>query len=78
MVMSMTMVMRRLKQSYTVHGFRSAFRGWASENTSVAREVAEQALAHIIENVVKRAYRRSDIFEKRREHIKAWANYCAA
>ncbi len=73
--MSMTMVMRRLKQDYTVHGFRSAFRDWASEETNFAREVAEQALAHIIENAVERAYRRSDLFEKRRELMKAWDRY---
>ena len=54
-VMSMTMVMRRLKQDFTVHGFLSAFRNWASEETSFAREVAEQALAHIIENAGERA-----------------------
>ena len=77
-VMSMTMVMRRLKQPYTVHGFRSAFRDWASEDTSFAREVAEQALAHIIENAVERAYRRSDLFEKRRELMTAWSSYCAS
>jgi len=77
-VMSMTMVMRRLKQPYTVHGFRSAFRDWASEETNLAREVAEQALAHIIENAVERAYRRSDLFEKRRELLKAWASCCAS
>lgn len=75
-VMSMTMVMRRLKQDFTVHGFRSAFRDWASEETNFAREVAEQALAHIIENAVERAYRRSDLFEKRRALIKAWNPYC--
>lgn len=77
-VMSMTMVMRRLKMAFTVHGFRSAFRDWASEETSFAREVAEQALAHIIENAVERAYRRSDLFEKRRELMKAWGTYCAS
>lgn len=76
-VMSMTMVMRRIKQPYTVHGFRSAFRDWASEETSFAREVAEQALAHIIENAVERAYRRSDLFDKRRELMKAWNDHCA-
>ncbi len=54
-VMSMTMVMRRLKQPFTVHGFRSAFRDWSSEETSFAREVPEQALAHILENAVERA-----------------------
>ncbi len=74
--MSMTMVMRRLKQPYTVHGFRSAFRDWAAEETSFAREVAEQALAHVIENAVERAYRRSDLFEKRRELMIAWEAYC--
>jgi integrase len=77
-VMSMTMVMRRLKQHYTVHGFRSAFRDWASEETNFAREVAEQALAHIIENAVERAYRRSDLFEKRRALMKAWNSYCCS
>ena len=77
-VMSMTMVMRRLKQEFTVHGFRSAFRDWASEETSFAREVAEQALAHIIENAVERAYRRSDLFEKRRELMNAWNAYLAS
>ncbi len=77
-VMSMTMVMRRLKQPYTVHGFRSAFRDWASEDTNFAREVAEQALAHIIENAVERSYRRSDLFEKHRDLMKAWADYCAS
>ncbi|MEY3080856.1 MAG: hypothetical protein RJA94_841 [Pseudomonadota bacterium] len=77
-VMSMTMVMRRLKQPFTVHGFRSAFRDWASEETGFAREVAEQALAHIIESAVERAYRRSDLFEKRRELMKAWADYSAS
>jgi integrase len=76
-VMSMTMVMRRLKLDYTVHGFRSAFRDWASEETNFAREVAEQALAHVIENAVERAYRRSDLFEKRRELMRAWTSYCA-
>jgi integrase len=74
-VMSMTMVMRRLKQPYTVHGFRSAFRDWASEETSFPREVAEQALAHVVESAVERAYRRSDLFEKRRHLMEAWEAY---
>ena len=77
-VMSMTMVMRRQEQPYTVHGFRSTFRDWASEETNFAHEVAEQALAHITENAVERAYRRSDLFDKRRELMKAWVEYCAS
>jgi integrase len=72
----MTMMMRRLKQPYTMHGFRSTFRDWAAEETSFAREVAEQALAHVIENAVERAYRRSDLFDKRRELMNAWEKYC--
>ena len=75
-VMSMTMVLRRLKQEVTVHGFRSAFRDLASEETSFAREVAEQALAHVIENAVERAYRRSDLFDNRRQLMEEWESYC--
>ena len=74
--MTMLMMIRRLKQPYTVHGFRSAFRDWASEETSYPREVAEQALVHVIENAVERAYRRSDLFDKRRELMNAWETYC--
>lgn len=74
-VMSMTMVMRRLKQPYTVHGFRSTFRDWASEETNFPREVAEQALAHVLESAVERAYRRSDLFDKRRQLMEAWEAY---
>jgi integrase len=61
----------------TVHGFRSSFRDWAAERTSFAREVAEMALAHAIPNAVEAAYRRGDLFEKRRRLMDAWADYCA-
>lgn len=74
--MAMLMMMRRLQQPFTVHGFRSTFRDWAAEETSVPREVSEQALAHVIENAVERAYRRSDLFEKRRALMNAWEAYC--
>jgi integrase len=76
-VMAMERVMRRLKQNLTVHGFRSAFRDWASEETNFAREIAEQALAHVIENAVERAYRRSDLFEKRQQLMETWEMYCS-
>ncbi len=75
--MAMTMLLRRMKQDCTVHGFRSAFRDWAAECTSVAHEVAEMALAHTIENKVERAYRRSDLFDKRRRLMDDWASFCA-
>lgn len=75
--MAMTMLMRRMKVEATVHGFRSAFRDWAAECTGYAHEVAEMALAHTIENKVERAYRRGDLFDKRRRLMDDWATYCA-
>ncbi|MCA0359202.1 MAG: integrase arm-type DNA-binding domain-containing protein [Proteobacteria bacterium] len=75
--MAMTMLMRRMKQDCTVHGFRSAFRDWAAERTGYAHEVCEMALAHVIGNKSEAAYRRGDLFEKRRRLMDDWANYCA-
>ncbi|MES2119741.1 MAG: integrase arm-type DNA-binding domain-containing protein [Pseudomonadota bacterium] len=75
--MAMTMLMRRMKVDATVHGFRSGFRDWAAECTGYAHEVAEMALAHTIENKVERAYRRGDLFDKRRRLMDDWAAYCA-
>lgn len=75
-IMALEMVMRRMKVDATVHGFRSAFRDWAAEQTSVAREVAEAALAHVLENKVEAAYRRSDLFEKRQALMEQWAEHC--
>jgi len=78
-VMALAMVLRRMKiGSVTVHGFRSAFRDWASECTNFANEVCEAALAHVIENKAEAAYRRGDLFDKRRKLMEAWATYCAA
>lgn len=67
---------RRLCQDHTVHGFRSAFRDWAGEETNFQRELAEAALAHAIGNAVEQAYRRGDALEKRRALMEAWAAYC--
>ena len=50
----------------------------AAENTNFANEVCEAALAHVIESKAEAAYRRGDLFEKRRKLMEAWANYCAA
>jgi integrase len=61
----------------TVHGLRSTFRDWAAERTNFPREVAEMALAHAIPNAVEAAYRRGDLFEKRRKLMDAWAEFCA-
>lgn len=76
--MAMSMLLRRMNLDVTVHGFRSSFRDWAAERTSYAHEVAEMALAHTIENKVERAYRRGDLFEKRRKLMADWATYCAS
>jgi integrase len=58
-----------------VHGFRASFRQWAQERTSFPREIAEAALAHRVGSPVERAYARSDVFEKRRRLMVAWADY---
>ncbi|TIM38373.1 site-specific integrase [Mesorhizobium sp.] len=78
-VMAMTMQMRRMEVGhFTPHGFRSAFRDWAGDQTSFPREVAEAALAHKVGDAVENAYRRSDALEKRRKLMSAWANYLDA
>jgi integrase len=61
----------------TVHGFRSTFRDWAAERTNFPREVAEHALAHSLPDKVEAAYRRGDLFDKRRNLMDAWARFCA-
>jgi integrase len=67
---------RLLSEGMTVHGFRSSFRDWAAECTNFPNEVLEMALAHAIGNRVEAAYRRGDLFEKRRRLMDAWAAYC--
>jgi integrase len=75
--MAMLQTLRRMERDdLTVHGFRSTFRDWAAEQTAFAREVAEAALAHTIGDKVEAAYRRGDLFEKRRKLMDAWATYC--
>jgi integrase len=75
--MAMLQTLRRMgRGDLTVHGFRSTFRDWSAEQTAFAREVAEAALAHTIGDKVEAAYRRGDLFEKRRKLMDAWAAYC--
>jgi integrase len=76
--MAMAMLLRRMKAEITVHGFRSTFRDWASEATGFPHEVCEMALAHTIANKAEAAYRRGDLFEKRRKLMEAWARFCGA
>lgn len=74
--MTLSAVMRRMKLDAVPHGFRSTFRDWAAERTAYPSEVVEMALAHTIENKVEAAYRRGDLFEKRRRLMDDWANFC--
>ena len=76
--MAMLELLRGLRPGLTVHGFRSTFRDWAAEETNYPSEVVEMALAHTIENEVERAYRRGDLFQKRRALMDAWAAYCGS
>jgi integrase len=76
-VSSMDMVLRRIGEDVTVHGFRSSFRDWAGNETNFSRELAEAALAHVVGDKAEQAYRRSDALEKRRKLMDAWAAYCA-
>jgi len=74
-VMALAMALRGINDAVTVHGFRSSFRDWAAEQTSYPGDVAEAALAHTIGNKVEAAYRRGDLFEKRRALMAEWAQY---
>ena len=78
--MAMTNVLKRMdrKEGVTVHGFRSTFRDWASEETAYPGPVAEMALAHTIASKVEAAYRRGDLFEKRKPLMADWEAFCAA
>jgi integrase len=71
-------LLKRISPTVTVHGFRSSFRDWTAEKTIFPHEVCEQALAHTIKNKAEAAYRRSDLFEKRRKLMEAWTKYCAS
>jgi integrase len=77
--MSMLKVLKDMgRHDITVHGFRSTFRDWAAETTAYREHVAKAALAHVIPDKVDAAYRRGDLFEKRRRLMADWATYCAA
>ena len=74
---AMSELLRELKIAAVPHGFRSSFRDWAAEETDHPREVAEAALAHKVRNQIEAAYRRSDLFERRRRLMDDWARYLA-
>lgn len=75
--MAMSAVLHRMgRDDITVHGFRSTFRDWAAETTAFPNHVVEMALAHKIGDKVEAAYRRGDLFDKRRKLMVTWATYC--
>ncbi|OAG68339.1 integrase [Xanthomonas floridensis] len=73
--MSLSAVLKRMSVDAVPHGFRSTFRDWCSERTDYPRDVAEMALAHTIGNKVEAAYRRGDLFEKRRQMMRDWEKH---
>ena len=74
--MALTVLIRKMNVDAVPHGFRSTFRDWVAEHTSYPNHVAEMALAHTISNKVEAAYRRGDLFDKRREMMNEWAGWC--
>jgi integrase len=91
--MAMTMLLRKMNvgedkkaiwrdprdgRSIVPHGFRATFRTWAEEETHHPRAVMEQALGHQVGTEVERAYRRTDVLEKRRTLMVEWANLCGS
>jgi integrase len=74
--MAFLMLLRRMgRGDLTAHGFRSSFRDWAAERTNFPSEVAEMVLAHVVGSKVEAAYRRGDLFEKRRRLMDAWGDF---
>jgi len=73
--MTLSKLVREQGIAAVPHGFRSSFRDWAAERTNHPREVIEAALAHVVKNKVEAAYARSDLFERRRQLMKEWAEY---
>jgi integrase len=77
--MAMLELLKRMdRNDLTVHGFRSTFRDWAAECTNYPREVCEMALAHVVSDQVEAAYRRGDLFEKRRQLMADWGKHCTS
>jgi integrase len=75
--MAFLMLLRRMGHAdLTAHGFRATFKTWASECTGVQNEIVEASLAHVIGSKVEQAYRRGDLFERRRRLMQQWATFC--
>ena len=75
--MTLSAMLKRLDIDAVPHGFRSSFRDWANERTNTAHAIMEAALAHVVRDQTVAAYSRSDLLEKRRDLMNAWADYLA-
>jgi integrase len=75
--MAITSVMRRMEVDAVPHGFRSTFRDWSAELTDYPNELCQAALAHTVADKVEAAYRRGDLFDKRRRMMGDWAKFLA-
>jgi integrase len=74
--MALLALLKRMNRTdITAHGFRSSFRDWVAEKTEFPQELAEMALAHSVSNKVEAAYRRGDMFERRRDLMQAWSDF---
>lgn len=73
--MTLSKLVKELGFDADVHGFRTSFRTWVQEQTDFPREVAEAALAHAVGDAVEQAYARSDMLDRRRQMMDAWAEY---
>jgi integrase len=77
-IMALAMALRRMGVDATTHGFRSSFKNWCVERTAFPHELSEMALAHAIKDKTEAAYRRGDLFDKRRQMMAAWARFCGS
>jgi integrase len=77
--MAFLMLLRRMKRDdITAHGLRATFKTWAAERTTFQNEIIEASLAHVVGSKVEQAYMRGDLFDKRRQLMTEWADYCGA
>jgi len=72
-------LLKRMKRTdITPHGFRSCYRDWAADETAYPREVCEMVLAHSVGDQSELAYKRTDLFKKRKALMKDWGEYCGS
>ena len=70
---TLSKLLRELGIDAVLHGFRSSFRDWAAECSDAPREVCELALVHVNSDRIETAYRRTELFERRRALMQEWA-----